>query len=175
MLFRRRRTFVDSAHRYPTIRTKPDPYTCVLERNWTYQQACGSCHSSIFFGQIVRLEDQSPCYQVFTGRISEIVVQYKDVLVVHVTPLHYKPKDEFIPPPVRLTLPARILSLPLHLRLAHWCKKHANRLTSSKATGPDAIAPSLEDFQKQVEGSESFGNSVEELGGEFLPLVNLFW
>lgn len=169
MLFRRHpKSFVDLSHKHPIIKTKPDAYTCVSDRCWTYHQICCTYHASFSLGQIVRLEDQSRCYQVFTGRVSEVVEQYKDVLVVHVTGLDYEPTDEYIPPPVRLTLSTSVLSLPKHLRFLRWCKKRTKCLRTFKATEPDAIMQSLEEFQKQLDGMDSFGNSAVEFGSEIL-------
>jgi hypothetical protein len=169
MLFRRHpKSFVDLTHRHPIIETKPDAYTSAPDRCWTYHQICCTYHATFALGQIVRLEDQSKFHQIFTGRVSEVVEHYKDVFVVHVTPLDYEPTNPLAPPPVRLTLSTHVLSLPKHLRFLRWCKKRTKCLRKFKATEPDAIMRSLDDFQKQLDGMDSFGNSVVEFGSEIL-------
>ncbi|KAG2045410.1 hypothetical protein BDR06DRAFT_1061777, partial [Suillus hirtellus] len=130
-------------------------------------------HATFSLGQIVRLEDQSKFHQIFTGRVSEVVEHYKDVLVVHVTPLDYEPTNPLAPPPVRLTLSTHVLSLPKHLRFLRWCKKRAKCLRKFKATEPDAIMRSLDDFQKQLDGMDSFGNSAVEFGSEILSTMRV--
>jgi hypothetical protein len=165
---RRRPTFVDSSHKYPTIHTKPDQYTCAADCKWTYMHVCHSHCAPIPFGTLVHLEDHSVCYQRYTGRISEVVAQYENVLIVNVVLLHYEKTDPYAPPPVRLTLPTGIITLPKRLRFVRWYKKHTKRLTKSKAADPAMLMQSMKELMEYFEGSESFGNSVDELGGEIL-------
>ncbi|KAG2119717.1 uncharacterized protein F5147DRAFT_767191 [Suillus discolor] len=166
MLFRRRRpTFVDPSHKYPLIHTKPDRGTSVLDREWTYTHMCHSHCAHIAFGSLIHLEDSSSCHQFHIGRISEVVAQYKNVLIVNVTTFNHDARDPYNPPPVRLTLPTGIISLPKHLRFIRWCKKRTNRLPAYEIK---PLMQSLKDLSQLFEGNESFENSRVDLGGAFL-------
>jgi hypothetical protein len=160
----RRKTYVDPEHRYPTICTFPDRYTSASDMQWTYTKMHQTHCTPIPFGSIIRLKDTSVFHRYFIGRISKIIAQYDDMLIVRIVSASHDSRDPGPPPCVRLTLPLGIIQLNFWGRMSRWYLEARDRLPAHYPPTPASLRKELADLEE----AESSDSGTHNLGGEIL-------
>ncbi|KAG1758321.1 hypothetical protein EDD22DRAFT_956995 [Suillus occidentalis] len=163
MLFRRK-AYVDLAHRYPTLCTYPNRYTSSADMQWTYEHMREAHHIPIPFGSIIRLEDTSVFHRFFIGRISKVIAQYENALIVRVVSVSHDSKDPSPPPCVQLTLPMGIIQLNLRGRISRRYLEARDRLHAHCPPTPASLRKELAEFEE----AESSDSGTHNFGGEIL-------
>jgi hypothetical protein len=163
MLFRRK-VYADFAHRYPTLCTYPNRYTSSADMQWTYEHMREAHHIPIPFGSIIRLEDTSVFHRFFIGRISKVIAQYENALIVRIISVSHDSKDPSPPPCVQLTLPMGIIQLNLRDRISRRYLEARDRLHAHCPPTPASLRKELAEFEE----AESSDSGTHNFGGEIL-------
>lgn len=112
----------------------------------------------------VRLEDTSVFHRFFIGRISKVIAQYENALIVRIISVSHDSKDPSPPPCVQLTLPMGIIQLNLRDRISRRYLEARDRLHAHCPPTPASLRKELAEFEE----AESSDSGTHNFGGEIL-------